>query len=95
MATSDVELLIGKGIISDSFRDSLLDERRAATLRNPGIDVSLGSDEMDALLAIEASDFREFSALVEQMLNQQSPAPEPRLPARAGLAMAGVFMRQP
>jgi hypothetical protein len=86
MSINGLNEVVGRAIISDSFRAGLLNGRRAELLRQ--FETRLEPDEQQAVLVIQASDFADFAAAVERLIAQREgrrPAPRPE-PAALPLA---------
>ena len=63
MSIQAMRTVVGKAVINDAFRASLLNGRRAELLR----EFDLEPQELSALLAIRANSLKDFAAQVEQV----------------------------
>lgn len=98
MSVKGLNEVVGKAIISDSFRAGLLNGRRAELLRQ--FDERLEPDERQAVLDIQASDFSSFAAAIEQLIAQrerrrpmiQAEPAAPSLGRWSSLAPYGIFL---
>jgi hypothetical protein len=82
MSVKGLNEVVGKAIISDSFRAGLMNGKRAELLRQFG--ERLDPDERQAVLAIQAHSFSDFAAAVERLIAQRErrpSAPQPETPA--------------
>ncbi len=73
MSARSLHLLIGKAVISESFRAGLLNGQRAELLR----EFDLDPQEVAALLAIRADTLKDFAAQVEQLASSHSADSSP------------------
>ena len=69
MSIRGLNEVVGKAIISDSFRAGLLGSQRAETLRL--FEDKLDADEQQALLGIQAETFADFAAAIELLIEQR------------------------
>jgi|GEM_PF-614794 len=69
MSIRGLNEVVGKAIISDSFRAGLLNGKRAEMLRL--FEDKLDADEQQALLGIQAEAFSDFAAAIEQLIEQR------------------------
>jgi hypothetical protein len=98
MSVKGLNEMVGRAIISDSFRSGLLNGRRAELLRQ--FETRLEPDEQQAVLAIQARDLADFAAAIEQLIAEREgrrPAAQPEpaaLPAMrwSSLSATGVYL---
>ena len=65
MSTRNLQILVGKAVVSDDFRIGILNGRRAELIRS----FELEPDEIAGVMAIQAGTLTEFAAAIEQMVN--------------------------
>ena len=71
MSTRSLQILVGRAIISDSFRADILNGRRAELLQ----EFDLDAEERAAVLAIRADTLAEFAAQIEQLVSSHGTGP--------------------
>jgi hypothetical protein len=69
MSSVALNEIVGLAAINDSFRDGLLNGRRAEVLRQ--LETPLDPDENQAVMAIEAAGLREFAIAVQHLIEQR------------------------
>jgi hypothetical protein len=65
MSIRNLEILVGKAVVSDQFRAGILNGRRAELLH----EFDLEPDEASEVLAIQADTLAEFSAAIERIVH--------------------------
>jgi hypothetical protein len=99
MSARGLNEVVGRGCISQTFRQGLMNGQRAELIRLP--EFELEPEEARALLAIKADTFADFAAAVEALVAQrESRAARAEGPFRVSLrwpsaANTGVYIRQP
>jgi hypothetical protein len=98
MSVKGLNELVGRAIISDSFRAGLLNGQRAELLRQ--FETRLEPEERQAVLAIQARDLADFAAAIERLIAEREgrrlpTPPEPMaLPVMrwASLGATGLYL---
>jgi hypothetical protein len=97
MSIKGLNEVVGRAIISDSFRAGLLNGRRAELLQQ--FETRLEPEEQQAVLAIQAHDFADFAAAIERLIAQREgrpvPQPEPAalpLVRWSSLSASGLYL---
>lgn len=98
MSARGLQKIVGKAVISDSFRDGILGERRAELVG--GFD--LEPDELMILMALQVETLVEFAGAVEEVINsRQTPTSLRHTPellasnyGRYSLSVVGLPVRE-
>lgn len=91
MSVKCLNEVVGKAIISDSFRAGLMNGTREELLRQ--FEDRLDPDEHQAVLAIQADSFSDFAAAVERLIAQRKRrqgAPQPETTALPRMRWSGA-----
>ena len=67
MSVRGLHILVGKAVISDEFRDGILNGRRDELIRS----FDLEPEEVAEVMAIQANTLEEFAAAVEQIVESR------------------------
>ncbi len=70
MSNLNLEVLVGRAVISKQFKAGLLNGHRAELIQ----EYSLEPDEVAALMAIRADTIKEFAMAIEQFMAHRQPA---------------------
>ncbi len=87
MSIRGLNEVVGKAIISDSFRAGLLNGKRAEMLSQ--FEGQLDADEQQALLGIQAEAFSDFAAAIELLIAQREGRRITIAPERVALPAVG------